>query len=266
HTVQRLLDAGFEPTEVMGALLDLWMKEFSREGEQIIEDRATPRQQSQSQQREFVPRAQSAVQGQGAAPAAEVPERPAAGTDTEAQPSQAPAPRPAAPAYEPRDDAGPAPKRARSAGPRGARSGMVRLFINVGSMDNARPGDIAGLIYNTSKIPPGAVGSIEVYEKSSFIEVPEDHVETVMSTVTGAVMRGREVRVDFADRQEAGPERERRSFGPPRKAGGFGGKPGGFKKDFSAGKGDKPGGFGKKPFGGGKKPSGGGFKPRRWDG
>jgi ATP-dependent RNA helicase DeaD len=133
---------------------------------------------------------------------------------------------------------------------------MVRLFINVGSMDNARPGDIAGLIYNTSKIPPGSIGSIEVYEKSSYLEVPEDHVQTVFSTVQGAVMRGREVRMDFADRQDAGPPRERRSFGPK--------KPGAYGK---SGSGPKPRPFGdRKPGRSDGKPHGGGFKPRRWDG
>jgi ATP-dependent RNA helicase DeaD len=135
---------------------------------------------------------------------------------------------------------------------------MVRLFVNVGGMDNARPGDIAGMIYNTAQIPSGSLGSIEVFEKCSYIEVPSDHVETVMNTVAGTDFRGRSVRLDLADRQDgAGGERPKRSFGPR----GFGSKPsygggGGFK---GGGGGNHGGGGGfRKPFGGGS--GGGGYK------
>jgi hypothetical protein len=168
---------------------------------------------------------------------------------------------------------------------------MVRLFVNVGGMDNARPGDIAGMVYNTAQIPSGSLGSIEVFEKCSYIEVPSDHVESVMSTVTGTEFRGRSVRLDFADRQDSGGDRPKRTFGPRGfgskpsfgggggggfkggPGGGFGGKPGGFRKPYggggggySSGSGGGGGGFG---AGGGGKPygnKGGGFKPRRWDG
>ncbi len=289
HTVQRLLDAGFNPTDIMSALMDLWMKEFSREGEPIIEDRA--HQRPQQQQREFVPREGNVTQGQTAAPG-ESPVR-------DVTPVQPAAPRPAAASYEdegprrpdapprqqePRDDIGPAPMRSRSFGPKGPRSGMVRLFVNVGGMDNARPGDIAGMIYNTAQIPSGSLGTIEVFEKCSYIEVPSDHVETVMNTVGGSDFRGRSVRLDLADRQDgSGGERPKRTFGPR----GFGSKPafggggggggfkggsnygggggGGFKGGGNYGGGGGGGGF-RKPYGnsggGGGGYKGGGFRSR----
>ncbi len=274
HTVQRLLDAGFDSTDVTSAVLDLWMKEFSREGEAILEDRANPR--PQQQQREFVPSTQSAVTGRTAAAGEAVSyNRPPA---AESAPSDRPAPAAPAPrAYEDegprrndapppqqeaRDDFGPAPMRSRSFVQKGPRSGMVRLFVNIGGMDNARPADIAGMIYNTAKIPSGSLGTIEIFEKCAYVEVPEDHVETVMTSVTGTNYRGRDVRMNMADRQDGG-QGQRSTFGPRgfgSKPGGFGGgaKPGGFRKPY--------GGGGGKPFGG--KPNGGpgsGFKPRRWE-
>ena len=129
---------------------------------------------------------------------------------------------------------------------------MVRLFINLGSMDHTRPGDIAGLVYNTAKIPPGSIGTIDVFEKCSYLEVPEDHVETVMSTVGGSMVRGRAVRMDFADRQESSMERPRRSFGGPRRFDGpprpVGDSRPPFKKRFGGGGGDHGDrGFGDKP-------------------
>lgn len=263
HTVQRLLDAGFDPTDIMSALLDLWMKEFSREGEQIMEDRAP--QKKQAPQREFVPREQSAVSGQSAAPAEPGTSAPAASPRSEGNEA---ASGDEAPRYQPRDDFGPAPMRSRSFVQKGPRSGMVRLFINVGGMDNARPGDIAGMIYNTAKIPSGSLGTIDIFEKCSYVEVPDDHVETVMSTVSGTNYRGRDVRMDMADRQDSGGPPRKSSFGPRGfgSKGGYGGgaKPGGFRKPYGHGGhggghggGDRP--YGRKPFGGG------GGKPRRWE-
>ncbi len=309
-TVQRLLDAGFTATEIASAVLDLWMKEFSREGEQIMEDRQQ-KGKAQPAQREFTPRTLPTSQPRVSAPlpvvAAPAPVPPVTTeaisqdeTDThhstegtepvsheshvaqdshqsqetppaEAQPEpRSEAPRVPAPAPEPREDRGVSreqedgadsderPRHQRSFVQKGPRSGMVRLFINLGAMDGVRPGDIAGLVYNSAKIPAGTVGTIDVFEKCSYLEVPEAHVETVMSSVTGQNVRGRDVRMDFADRQDGGGgERPRRPFGgPPRREGGFGGGGGG---GFGGGGGDRPP-FRKKYDAGG----GGGFGgPRR---
>jgi ATP-dependent RNA helicase DeaD len=255
HTTQRLLDAGFDMTDVVSALLDLWMKEGSREGEQILEDRAPVKKDRP--QREFVPREQG---GEGASQ----------GGDQ---------------------------RTTRPAGPRPPAEGMKRLFINIGGMDNARPGDIAGIIYNTCQIPAGTIGSIDVLPKCSFVEIPEDMAPAVLSSIAGATFRGRDVRMDIADREGSGGggggfgggERPgpppRREFDGPRRddaggggygggggggyggkprfgggGGGYGGKPGGY------GGGGGGGGYGGKPrFGGGGGGKPGGFKPRRWD-
>jgi len=331
-TIQRLLDLGFTPTDICSAILDLWMKESGREGEQIMEDRPAKQKKGDRREREFVPREftprepaqferqtkpkfQRPEQAPLPAPAAVPPAAETASAATEepaamvtaaesapaeqsgetqpaaeestpaAQPLEQPAamplmeaadttdvavtgeapdraaahtgegtaparPAPAkksfdAPrrAYEERerDDFDEAPRRSRSFVQKGPRSGMVRLFINLGSMDNTRPGDIAGLVYNTAKIPPGTIGTIDVFEKCSYLEVPEDHVQTVMSTVPGAMVRGRAVRMDFADSQESSMQRPRRSFGgggprrfdgPPRRGGGYGDDRPPFKKRF----------------------------------
>jgi ATP-dependent RNA helicase DeaD len=308
-TIQRLLDAGFDATDISSALLDLWMKESSREGEEIMEDRkARGADPKNKRERDVRPaRAQTAAHAPAAerteaaptthaAPVAEsanhgsdvAPVEPQSQTQEAATADQAPAqpaheapaadaapereheaPRPQRPVREERDsfddDFEPRPKHQRSFVQKGPRSGMVRLFINLGGMDGIRPGDIAGLIYNTAKLEPGSVGTIDVFDKCSYLEVPEAQVEQVMSTVTGQNVRGRDVRMDFADRQDGGGmERPRRAFGGPRRPGGFGGgKPGGFKSGGFGGGGGGGGfggggggGFGKKPFG--KKPFGGG--------
>lgn len=312
-TIQRLLDAGFTATDISSAILDLWMKESGREGEQILEDRQGKSKNQGPPVREFVPREQKpqpsyqppvqpkapvqaptppAVQSDGPTSFSEAPpaesaqvqnqentseqtaaeqpiieggELPPANPERSSEPAAEKAPAPFRPAQPPRDDYEDAPRRSRSFVQKGPRSGMVRLFINLGSMDNTRPGDIAGLVYNTANIPPGSIGTIDVYEKCSYIEVPEDHVEAVMSTVGGSMVRGRAVRMDLADNQESSMQKPRRSLGgPPRfgGGGGFGGGSRGYQGGGGGGyqgQGGGGGGGGRPPFkkfGGG---GGGGF-------
>jgi len=161
------------------------------------------------------------------------------------------------------------PKKQTSFAQRGPRSGMVRLFINVGGMDMVRPSDIAGMLYNTIQdLKPGSIGTIDVLEKCSFVEVPDDSVEAVLEGVKdqGAVIRGREVRMDYADRPDdtsgirpkrfGGGGGFKKPYGGGFSKGGYGG--GGFKGGFGN---DSGGGF-KKPYGGGGGFGKGGFGPK----
>ncbi len=222
-TTQRLLDAGFTATDIVGAVMDLWMKESSREGEQIPEDRSPV--QSQGRDKPFRERDMSEDRG---------PREPRPQRDTR----------------EPR-----APRR-EAGGPPPApnESGMVRMFINVGAMDGAKPGDVAGVIYNTAQLPPGSLGGIEIFDKASFVEVPAEHAEKVLTTVPGAMMRGRTIRVDYADGDSGGGGGGgfRRQGG-----GGGGGRFGGGGRDDDDRGGRPP--FRKKPFGG-PRGGGGGFR------
>lgn len=282
HSIQRLLDIGFTATDISSALMDLLMKDQCRESEQIMEDRAGKKKEAP--QREFKPRPQPAVEAaapapaptndiaEANAPAAAAPAQPAGQEHDEAGPTNHEAAPKAAPArfdneFNDAGDDESLPKKQRSFAQRGPRSGMVRLFINVGGMDMVRPSDIAGMLYNTIQdLRPGSIGTIDVVEKCSFVEVPEDSVEAVLEGIKqqGAVIRGREVRMDYADRPgDAGQGIGKKYFGGGGgfKKGGFGGGgyggSGGFKKPGSGG-GYKPGGFG----GGFKK---GGFnKPKPW--
>jgi ATP-dependent RNA helicase DeaD len=201
------------------------------------------------------------------APAAEEHEEDAGPTN-----HQAATPRPAKfdNEFEGADDDEPSlPKKQRSFAQRGPRSGMVRLFINVGGMDQVRPQDIAGMLYNTvQELAPGSIGTIDVVEKCSFVEVPENAVEPVLETIRqqSPVIRGREVRMDYADRPgDAGQGIGKKYFsgGGGFKKGGFGGGYGGGFKKPGFGGGGFGGGGGYKGGGGFSKP-GFGPKPKPW--
>jgi ATP-dependent RNA helicase DeaD len=106
---------------------------------------------------------------------------------------------------------------------------MTRIFVNVGAMDNARPGDLVGAITNEAHITSAQVGKIDIRENHSLVEIATDVADTVISKLTGSTIRGRRVvaRIDQdrpartgmnrggrpADRGDRGPRRE----GPPRR-------------------------------------------------
>jgi ATP-dependent RNA helicase DeaD len=72
-------------------------------------------------------------------------------------------------------------------------SAMTRIFLNVGAMDNARPGDLVGAITNEAQITSAQVGKIDIRENHSLVEISSDVADSVVSKVTGSTIRGRRV-------------------------------------------------------------------------
>ncbi len=75
----------------------------------------------------------------------------------------------------------------------GAQSGMVRFFINMGKMDQIAARDIVGCIAGETKIRGSEIGKIDVFDKFSFVEVPETHASIVQGTMRGVMMKGRQM-------------------------------------------------------------------------
>jgi len=71
--------------------------------------------------------------------------------------------------------------------------GMTRLFMTIGSRDNARPGDLVGAIANTAGITSNEVGKIEMRESHSIVEIANEVADSVIERVTGATIKGRRV-------------------------------------------------------------------------
>lgn len=96
--------------------------------------------------------------------------------------------------------------RERSAGP------MVRLFVNVGARDGARPGDLVGAITNQGGVTSEDVGKVEVRESHSIVEVSPAVADGVIERVTGATVRGRRA-VVRRDEQRAPRDNDRSDRG-----------------------------------------------------
>ncbi len=77
--------------------------------------------------------------------------------------------------------------------------GMVRLFINVGKRQGVRPGDVLGAIAGESGIPGKLVGSIDIHDRYTFVEVPHDVAEEVLEAMKNVKMKGKTISVEPAN-------------------------------------------------------------------
>lgn len=78
-------------------------------------------------------------------------------------------------------------------------NGMARLFLNVGRDQNIKPGDVLGAIAGESGISGRMIGSIDMYDKYTFVEVPEDCAEEVLECMKRVKIRGKNVRMELAN-------------------------------------------------------------------
>ena len=77
--------------------------------------------------------------------------------------------------------------------------GMVRLFVNIGKSQNIRPGDILGAIAGESGMPGSLIGSIDMFDNYTFVDVPEDCADSVLKAMKHAKIRGKNVRMEMAN-------------------------------------------------------------------
>ena len=93
-----------------------------------------------------------------------------------------------------------------------AQGPVTRLYINVGTMDDIRPGDLIGAITNEAGISRTELGRVDVRDKHSTVEVATPVANAVVSKLTGVQMKGRRViaRVD-EDRPRERRDSERSS-------------------------------------------------------
>lgn len=81
---------------------------------------------------------------------------------------------------------------------RGAEAGYRRLFINLGKQDGFYPGEIMQFM-NQHIHGKQQVGHIDLMQRFSYIEVPEQDAQKVIRSLNGTSYRGREVRCNDAE-------------------------------------------------------------------
>lgn len=86
-----------------------------------------------------------------------------------------------------------------SSGRSRSNSGMARLYVNVGSAKGASQRHILSAVIDEAGIPKKMVGKIDIYDKFTFVEVPEDMADQVVDSLTDKRIKGSRVKVERAN-------------------------------------------------------------------
>jgi len=88
-------------------------------------------------------------------------------------------------------------------GPRGGRKGApralggptTRLFVGAGRSGGIRPQDLVGAITGESSLSGRDIGSIQIHDRFSLVEVPEGAADEVVRALRGTTLKGRKPKV-----------------------------------------------------------------------
>ena len=84
----------------------------------------------------------------------------------------------------------------------GAIEGMIRLFINVGRNQRVQAKDILGAIAGEAGIPGKLVGTIDIYDKYTFVEVPKQNAKKVLEKMKDIKIKGNKINIERANRKK----------------------------------------------------------------
>ena len=93
-----------------------------------------------------------------------------------------------------------------------------RVFVNIGTKDGVRAGDLVGAIAGEAGITSAQIGKIELRETHALVEIAAPEAETVAAKLTGREIRGRRVvsRLDTDRPPREGSDRPPRGDRPSR--------------------------------------------------
>jgi ATP-dependent RNA helicase DeaD len=86
--------------------------------------------------------------------------------------------------------------------------GMVRLFIDIGRGSGISVGDIVGAIANEAGVPGKAIGSIDVYDRFTLVDVLADYAQQVLQQMSDTRIRSQKANIrpaNSADVSEGRP-------------------------------------------------------------
>lgn len=87
-------------------------------------------------------------------------------------------------------------------GETGAAPGMVRFFINAGKNINIRPRDLVETIANAADIPYKDIGKINIFDRFTFVEVPEKVAPFVFESLRKTRINGARINMEPARPRE----------------------------------------------------------------
>jgi ATP-dependent RNA helicase DeaD len=93
------------------------------------------------------------------------------------------------------------PRTERPAGTRGAGrsrpsgAGMTRLFVGAGRTSGIRPQDLVGAIAGESRLSGRQIGAIDIADRFSLVDVPEDAADEVIAALRASTIKGKKATV-----------------------------------------------------------------------
>ncbi len=78
------------------------------------------------------------------------------------------------------------------------KTGTVRLFMTIGRKDGIEVADIIKSIALEAHIPFSKIGKIDVFDKFTFVEIPQEFSDRVIRSVNDIMMKGKRVKVQQA--------------------------------------------------------------------
>ena len=80
--------------------------------------------------------------------------------------------------------------------------GFVKLFMTIGKKDKIKVGDIVASISAEAGIPARKIGNIALFDAFSFVEVPANLADKVISAINDVMLKGRKVRIQHAKKMK----------------------------------------------------------------
>jgi ATP-dependent RNA helicase DeaD len=99
--------------------------------------------------------------------------------------------------------------------PRGGGE-TTTLYIGIGRRRGVRPADVVGAIIGEANVPASAIGAVEIADQFTLVEVDEQVAERVVSALSGAAIRGRNVSVRRSREDHSTGEAPRKAKRPER--------------------------------------------------
>lgn len=96
------------------------------------------------------------------------------------------------------------------------KEGMVRLFLNVGTLDNIQPKNIVQGIASKSSLSGKLIGAIDIHKQFTFVEIPAEYADEVMDSMRDFTHRGRKVSIEKASKRQR-PGASKGRSGPSKK-------------------------------------------------
>ncbi len=78
----------------------------------------------------------------------------------------------------------------------------TRLFLSVGKKDKITVKDIVGCLANEADIPGKLIGSVDLYNEFTFVDVPEEYVKKILKKMDGKKIRGVKVKIEKAKKNK----------------------------------------------------------------